>query len=117
MSPPRKRGGPGGHHPTETATEKIATGTHQQADRPDRSAPTALVAPATLYRRSGRAQHDWLVARCPLGTGHVHRHVLYEANATVIERSPSCAPHRKYMVRVTRVVPAAPSLPERGAVA
>lgn len=80
-----------------------------QGRRRERTAPVALVGYATRYRQGRGQQHDWAVVRsCPL-CRRAHRHVIFEESARTIERSPGCAPHRRYVLEFTAVVPAVTS--------
>ena len=90
-------------------TTPTSANTPQQASTADtdRSATIAVVvAFATRMVAAGGARRDWLVVRqCPL-CGYPHRHVAFEADPqTVVERAPSCAPWRRYVVRIVDVVP------------
>lgn len=84
-----------------TATDKTAkTG----AGSSDGSRSADLVAPATRYRRSGRARFDLDIALCPL-CRHGHHHRPFEGRERYV-RHPACRPRAEYVVAVTRVVPA-----------
>lgn len=85
---------------TPTSAHKASTASR------DRSAAAAVVvAFATLMLAAGGARRDWLVVReCPI-CGFPHRHVAFETNPQAVERAPSCAPWRRYLVRVVDVVP------------
>lgn len=116
MSPPKQSGGPG-HHPEAAATSKIPAATIKPDDRGQATAsPQAAVAFGTRYIAAGDASLDWVVVRrCPL-CGHAHRHLMFEKNSpSNIERAPSCARHRVYIVRITDVVPTSAERQQRGA--
>lgn len=82
---------------------------HEKAAQPTSKGTPSKGIPvvfAVLYLATGSAIYDWLVVRtCPF-CGHAHRHLRLEQNAQTIERSPSCAAHRSYLVKVSDVVPA-----------
>lgn len=105
----RDGGGAGAAH-TDPA-QKIRTATSQQ-DRGQDSAIRGAVekVTGTEHRPIGRARlprvevlHD----RC----GHVHSHRRSEVEATSIVRAPACAPHTRYRVTITEVVPASATRP------
>lgn len=115
MPPPNARAaGPGTTPDTAATTHKIAAPT--KAQHPDRTATVQmLVAFATRYLAAGGASLDWaVVRRCPF-CGSAHRHVIFEANASTIERAPGCARHRVYTVQITDVVPSAADRGRRAA--
>lgn len=95
----------------ENAPDRLATpaeGTAQDpSSRSKRNHNGELpVVFAVLYRAAGTATYDWLLVRCCPFCQHAHRHVRFERDAETIERSPSCAPHRSYRVKVSDIVPA-----------
>lgn len=115
MNPPQRAEGPS-RSPAQALTTTLTTTAAKPQDQDDRTATVQmLTAFAVKYLATGDAAYDWLIVRkCPL-CGHAHRHILFEGDATVIERAPSCARHRAYIVTVTDVVPSAVERQHRGA--
>jgi hypothetical protein len=103
---PATTGGRRAGLPTATAN-KIPASQQVPSQRVQTSASSALpIVFATLMLAAGGASYDWLVVKtCPF-CGFAHRHTRFERTAQAIERSPSCAPHRAYQVRISDVVPA-----------
>jgi hypothetical protein len=84
--------------------EKISA-TAKRPDQREHRTRDLPVANATRHRRSGRAEYDRDLVRCPL-CSFSHWHVALEGG-TSYERSPACRPSTTYTVQVVRVVPAA----------
>lgn len=105
MSPPDMRNGGSARQPNTPATAKIRA-TITKPEHTNRSASEeVLTAYAVKYLAVDDARFDWAVVRsCPI-CGHAHRHVLFEAGASVIERAPACRKHLVYRVVITDVVP------------
>ena len=64
---------------------------------------------ALLLLATGGALFDRLLVRRCCWCGHAHLHYLPagSATSTSIERAPRCRPHRRYLIEVTDVLPAA----------
>lgn len=105
MSPPTKRSARGanpGAAKTDTA-----------AKQPSRLQDSAEVF-GTRLLAAGDAHFDRVLVRRCCWCGRAHIHIAFEGPRPTIERSPSCAKHRTYVVTITDVVPAVPE-PARGA--
>lgn len=84
-------------------------------EQPDRSALTGTVEVfGTRLLAAGGAHFDRILVRRCCWCGRAHLHIAFEGPLPRVERSPSCAKHRTYVVTITDVVPAAQE-PKRGA--
>lgn len=77
---------------------------HQQGNRSDASA----VVFGWLLRAVLGAIYDRVMVRSCCWCGFAHLHYVPVGTGTTVRivRSPRCAPHRSYVVEITRVVPA-----------
>lgn len=94
---------------------KIAAATKLQ----DHTDPTAGVASAVVFGTrllaAGDACYDRILVRRCCWCGHAHLHIAFEGRKASIERAPSCAKHRTYVVEIVDVVPTAAERMQRGA--
>lgn len=105
--------GPGGQPPTEANRISASHGKHATATLPVVYATLLLAMPGAAFDRL-------LVKRCVwCAYCHVHHLPVGAARVRPLLRSPRCAPHRRYSVEVTAVLPAAavPGSRRRGAAA
>lgn len=99
-----------------TKIAALTKGQHRQDIRPGQ----AVVAYALLLLAMPGAAFDRLLVRnCPIcrAYAHVHHIPIGGARSSPIIRAPRCAPHRRYTIEITAVMPAAavPGLRRRGA--
>ena len=110
---PKTNGGPGVTSSRPTTNTATATARPQVPSQRTATVQEVTVL-GTLLLAAGDATHDWImVRRCSL-CGFAHRHLVFEANASVITRSPSCARHRTYRVIISDVVPSVSDRRSRG---